>query len=1193
MKKIRFMLAMALILQSVSILKAQQVLSGQSQKSMSSYDSLMISKLPPLRLSDEASRRFIPAIVDNSTLPFFRPIFCQEGYECGQAASIGYDFTYEINCLRGLPANVPENQYATFFAYNFINGGADQTGVSFYETYEILNYAGCPTVSDYGGMSNGGFTAWMSGYNLYYNAMHNRLSDVYSIKVNTAEGIQTLKNWIYDHGNGSAAGGIGCFYSEIQFNASVFPPNVPEAGKQVITWWGNSPNHAMTIVGYNDSIRWDYNKDGLYTNNIDLNGDNIIDPRDWEIGGFKMANSYGDQYWGNEGFCYITYKSVADNYGSHGIWNNTVVVIDVRENYEPQLTAKVNLTYGCRNKLRIMAGISNNPAATEPDYIQHFPVFDFQGGCHPMRGEDASDSIEIGLDLNPLLQYVQPGESAKYFLIVQENDPSNEFEGVINGFSIIDYTNGINEVVSNFSDIPIANNELTSLSVSTTVNYNPVEITTSTLPETVLYEDFTYDLQAQGGNPPYRWHLADDYLVSDSSVSMPMIDSIKLQPTSLYNGKTEVNLPFNFPFYGKEYNKVYATVDGYLMFHDSEVPWPYYIEGRTYFIETPLIAPSLCIPFIISEGSSGIWYEETDDAVYFRWRLNVYGSTAIYNAVVKLYSDGRIEMNYGESNVPSWVKRFAGISNGDGENYKLLSYDDNFSANPGRLVCFTPSNMYYGLELSNTGTLSGHCEYPMQNTPVTVCVSDGNNIRDYQILYLTTKGLELDYELLAGNDNRIEFGETVALNMKLVNHNNYPLGLTNLMLSSNDPYYSLIDSTETINNIMSGDTMVISGAFTIEVHQNIPDRYESVWTINSSNPNEQWHRNIKVTGFRPEIQIKSITFTDDNNNIPEPGEDIRLFVTIKNTGGARLVNSESVITSDDEYITIMSGTGFNDSLAPFETFDMVFDLRLSPQTPMGHEINLNLNISGDNGFANTTVITLRAGIVTENFETNNLSDLGWVTSTDNPWYIEEGNAYEGNYCARSAIIGDNQSSYLRIYWNSTSADSISFWLNIDCDNFDYLLFNTKYGEQGRWSGKTGWFRVVDPVPAGENFFKWTYEKNYTESFGEDCARLDYIVFPQLNGTIPANQLPDGIEKLILYPNPSSECLNITYSVVNSGPLSISIVDNQGKRLYFYEDLMAIPGEYSLKPNIGTLKPGIYIVEMKTNETTIIRKMCKF
>jgi hypothetical protein len=84
------------------------------------------------------------------------------------------------------------------------------------------------------------------------------------------------------------------------------PEGTEHEGEKVITLWGSSPNHAMTITGYNDSIRWDYNGDGQYTNNIDLNNDGVIDVKDWEIGGFKMCNTYGGAYNG-----WMMYRTLA------------------------------------------------------------------------------------------------------------------------------------------------------------------------------------------------------------------------------------------------------------------------------------------------------------------------------------------------------------------------------------------------------------------------------------------------------------------------------------------------------------------------------------------------------------------------------------------------------------------------------------------------------------------------------------------------------------------------------------------------------------------------------------------------------------------------------------------------------------------------------------------------------------------
>ena len=143
---------------------------------MSAYDSLMLSRLPEFKPAEGILRRLLPHAVDNSTKPWFPPLVAQVGLECGQSSSIGIMFTYELDYKRQVPANIPENQYTTHFTYNFINGGVN-SGISFYESFAIIKRAGNPNLIDYGGMAPGGASMWMTGYDKYYNAMHNRVNE--------------------------------------------------------------------------------------------------------------------------------------------------------------------------------------------------------------------------------------------------------------------------------------------------------------------------------------------------------------------------------------------------------------------------------------------------------------------------------------------------------------------------------------------------------------------------------------------------------------------------------------------------------------------------------------------------------------------------------------------------------------------------------------------------------------------------------------------------------------------------------------------------------------------------------------------------------------------------------------------------------------------------------------------------------
>ncbi|MCD4744675.1 MAG: hypothetical protein K8R58_00070, partial [Bacteroidales bacterium] len=476
-------------------------------KPLSVKDSILLSNLPELKLPEKykgPDAPLLPPVVDNSQEIYWRPVFSQVGFECGQASGIGQNFTYEINSRRDLPSDIPDNQYPTHFCWNFGNGGDGYYGVSYFHSFQIVKTCGTPNVTDYGGsMSYGGPRRWMSGYNEYYNGMHNRISSVYAIYGQTEEGILTLKHWINDHLNGSDVGGVASFYASCPYGMETLPPGTPEEGKYVMTQWDSYANHALAIAGYNDSIRWDFNNDGQYTNDIDINNDGIVDVRDWEIGGLKFSNNYsGGPNWGNEGFCYMMYKALGDPMSNGGIWNHAAHVLYSKETCSPQLTMRVILKHDRRSRIRVTTGISSDTSDTEPSYVLDFPIFNYQGGPYYMQGGSSEEDkiIEFGLDITPLLNKINSGQIAKFFLLVDENDPETYCSGEIIHYSIIDYTNGVNEIFYDETNVPLNNNDLTTLPIIHTINYNDVSIDTDELPPATVFEPYNFQLTASGGS---------------------------------------------------------------------------------------------------------------------------------------------------------------------------------------------------------------------------------------------------------------------------------------------------------------------------------------------------------------------------------------------------------------------------------------------------------------------------------------------------------------------------------------------------------------------------------------------------------------------------------------------------------------------------------------------------------------------
>lgn len=1163
---------------------------------MSTYDSLMLMSLKPFKMPVYSNRGSLPTVVDNSATPFFRPLIAQVGLECGQSASIGNALTYELNVLRNAPGDQPQNQLATHFTYNFLNGGSN-AGISYYETFEIVKRLGNPSVQTYGGIANGGASRWMNGYTNYLSSMQNRIHDIYSIKTNTAEGIETLKQWIYDHGKGSEYGGVACFYAEFSYPPTVLPQGTPEAGKHVIIQWGNSANHAMTIVGYHDLIRWDYNNDGQFTNDIDLNGDGIIDVRDWEIGGFKMANTYGSiSGWGDEGFSYMMYKTVADLFQQGGIWNNVVVVADASPDHQPLLTAKATITYPCRNKLKVSVGMSTNTTDTEPEYILNFPVFDFQGGCNPMQGAGASETIEFGLDLNPLLSYINPGQTVKIFLMVYENDPAGESNGMINNFSVIDYTNGQTETVASGS-AGISNNGLTMMSVVASFTHNPVTIATDELPPLQLYQNYSFNLEASGGTPPYRWSLADDYVRIDSVSEVPVFEGVKLNMTNNSSGYAKVQLPFSFPFYGGFYDEIYATADGYLRFDPSLMPWPYYIDGRTYFLQNRAISPLMSNTFVITSGDGdGIWYEAGEGFCRFKWKLSVVNqtNTSETNFVVTLYNDGRIVFNYGYQNIPSYIRRYAGLSAGDGENFVLMNTSGTFIPLQLRYNRFDPITTVTGLELSIDGQLSGDIDAFFDQVPLRVSVIDNNKLKTYKTFYLSTEGVLLDATVYAEPVNEIIYGENFGLDLLFTNMNSFALSASQVQLTTADPYLNVLESVSSFPPMDIDQEVLQENTFLVQTDRFVPHGHKAVFTLTLDAPEGSWSREIVFTAQSPLVEMASMVVDDGNNGILEPGETANLVMNLYNSGGADITTAMAVLTSEFHGLTVHGEPEQTEIFAHENHWEITFQVSLSGDTDVPPVIGVNLHVIGDKEFSHYRTYPLIISRVVEDFESGGFTSFEWQSGGNAPWYADnQAPPFEGSYAARSGVIIDNQSSSLFLDYDVAIPDTLSFFYKVSSEySYDFLHFSINGEELARWSGEVGWTRYATLLPSGLQRLSWLYSKDYSVSNGEDCAKIDYIVFPAYS--IPTFE-PETVQLesiLTLYPNPLTNKLTVIYQAPGNQNATIKMLDGAGKVLWFTQNNDLQSQENKFYPPVNGLSPGIYFIIVETPNNTIVRKFVK-
>jgi hypothetical protein len=862
-----------------------------------------------------------------------------------------------------------ENSYSPHYTWNFMNMGERYQGVNFLQSFDLIQRQGQMTSSMYGEDTAQMWLGWVSGYEKYYQGMSNRIKNVNAIEINSEAGINQLRNYLYDHLDGSSTGGIACFTtsSGTFVTMTTLPPGTEEEGKNVVVAWMAPPIHGLTVTGYNDSIRYDINQDGKYTNNIDITGDGITDARDWEIGAFKIANSYGT-WWSDQGFVYALYSSFALPYPYGGIWNNRVYVVEADSGYRPLLTAKINLTYNRRNQIRVYAGVSQDTTLQAPQHILELPVFNYQGGAYPMQGFDSianGSTIEFGLDLTSLLNEVNNNVPARYFLLVDERDPEYIGQGTLNSVSLRYYGTPFSEKVMLPAAAAIRDNTTTIISAVAILQKPDVTITTTELPVVQDQTPYQAQLEATGGKEPYSWHLKERYLRKETIIPMPVIPGASGYTFNNYTFFETVSLPFQFPFYGKMVDTMYVNHYGFITFQPYCLPEPYLTDEMGMLSMFPVIAPAFSqfTSYNFSMGD-GIWIRTSPEKAEIRWRVSVspYYATSTNEFAVILYPDGHIVFKYGTIDNRNFTHRvFSGISKGDGLSSELeVIWDANTLNNMG--YAFYPQPVPPGLELSSSGLLSLTETDAQTNYDLHVVCEDAGRITDHQTL---TLGGMIMASLTTGqgDGSRLSPGKSTPLLLKIRNRGNTPISAMNLTISCQDTLVSISDSLESGISLSPGQELIISDAFSIMLSNGVSNGYPVFLELKGVNGSFLFSQRILLQVIAPVILVGKSMIQDGDNDRLDPGEVADLVVPVSNQGWLTAHGLSMSLEPADTTITILSPviTQLGD-LQPAGAVDAVYRLKASRFTRQGSHYSLLITLNDSSGLIRHQEIDLVCGM---------------------------------------------------------------------------------------------------------------------------------------------------------------------------------------------------------------------------------------
>jgi uncharacterized repeat protein (TIGR01451 family) len=446
----------------------------------------------------------------------------------------------------------------------------------------------------------------------------------------------------------------------------------------------------------------------------------------------------------------------------------------------------------------------------------------------------------------------------------------------------------------------------------------------------------------------------------------------------------------------------------------------------------------------------------------------------------------------------------------------------------------------------------------------------------------------------AGNqNNQPDFGETIQLTTGMRNVGGSDASNVAVTLSTSDSYITLSDSTEVYAFIPAGDTLTITDAFIFQVSDIVPNGHIVNFTLKAE-AGSTWFSEFTLTCNAPSLAAGGLIIDDatggNGNGRLDPGETVTLIIPSANNGNSACLNATGTLTSNNPWITITSPVYQLGTLTPGSPVNAEFEIQVSNDAPVSSVVELEYSIVSG-GYAASATYFPAIHLIVEDFETGNFEEFPWPVFGQNFWKITNISPLEGQYSSRSAPIGHNQVSTMDITLNVLANDSISFYSKVSSEGiFDKLKFYIDIQPMDEWSGSIPWKRHSYPVTAGVHNFKWVYSKDQYTSAGDDCAYVDFIVFPSfVDYTGQDEVITKPAISLEIAPNPAAEILRVSTRTDSHSKLVFRLYNSEGRTILISEEMMTDSEGFAQRIfDVSGLKPGYYTCEVRSGKHNISR-----
>lgn len=444
----------------------------------------------------------------------------------------------------------------------------------------------------------------------------------------------------------------------------------------------------------------------------------------------------------------------------------------------------------------------------------------------------------------------------------------------------------------------------------------------------------------------------------------------------------------------------------------------------------------------------------------------------------------------------------------------------------------------------------------------------------------------------SGNNNGMaDFGENILLNVSLTNVGSEEAHHVQSTLSSLNGNAVITDDTAFYGNIPAADTVLRNAAFACSIADNIPDQESIIFQLVNNADEGSWQSGFSVTVNAPQLTAGSFSIDDseygNNNGQLDPGETASIIIPVSNTGHADCDSVTGTILLNSQWITVVNSEALIDTLMAGSTKNAAFQIEVSPATPLGTSALFSCHFAAGAYYTDKNY-TVSIGLKIEDFETGDFSKFEWQQGGSKPWIISSEAPFEGDWCAKSGSVQDEQHSNLFITLTTVGNDSIHFARKVSSEEtYDFLRFYIDNVLQDEWSGEEDWNTVSYAVSEGDHTLLWSYEKDFSMSSGNDCSWIDNIIFPTTTVAVKINKQTVNKNTVIVYPNPGNGQFYIMMNRPAKQNINLAVFNAQGKKI-MERVIPANTTSYTL--NLAEVDKGLYLLYLKDIRVIKVKRL---